>query len=108
MYSQDEKDGMAMSNKTIDKFAAKRDCPDGYYWNGTECVKKAATEAARGKQGLSYGVSDKEDVAKAIANNGIKPIPNFKGTTTLKDLNKIPNFKGTTTLKDLNKLKKGL
>ena len=40
MYTQEEKDKMAMKNATIDKFAAKRDCPDGYDLNGTKLVEK--------------------------------------------------------------------
>jgi hypothetical protein len=57
MYSQDEKDGMAMSNKTIDKFAAKQDCPDGYYWNGTECVKKGPLHSTGAKLGVGAGIA---------------------------------------------------
>ena len=34
MYSQDEKDKMAMKNSTIDKFAAKRGCPEGQVPDG--------------------------------------------------------------------------
>jgi hypothetical protein len=41
MYSQKEKDGMAMKNATIDKFSAKKDpCPDGYYSSGGDCISK--------------------------------------------------------------------
>ena len=34
MYSQDEKDGMAMKNSTIDKFAARQGCPPGQISDG--------------------------------------------------------------------------
>ena len=57
MYTQDEKDGMAMKNSTIDKFTAKRDCPDGYYWNGTECVKKGPLHSTGAKLGVGAGVA---------------------------------------------------
>jgi len=34
MYSQEEKDKMAMKNSTIDKFTAKQGCPDGQISDG--------------------------------------------------------------------------
>jgi len=34
MYSQEEKDKMAMKNSTIDKFAARQGCPDGQISDG--------------------------------------------------------------------------
>ena len=34
MYSQDEKDKMAMKNSTIDKFAARQGCPPGQISDG--------------------------------------------------------------------------
>jgi hypothetical protein len=44
MYSQDEKDGMAMKNATIDKFAAKRGCPEGMVDDGRGgCLPKPIT-----------------------------------------------------------------
>lgn len=57
MYTQEEKDKMAMKNSTIDKFAAKRDCPDGYYWNGTECVEKGPLHSTGAKLGVGAGVA---------------------------------------------------
>jgi hypothetical protein len=44
MYSQKEKDGMAMKNSTIDKFAARQGCPDGQVPDGKGgCVSKKIT-----------------------------------------------------------------
>jgi hypothetical protein len=57
MYTQEEKDKMAMKNSTIDKFAAKRDCDDGYYWNGTECVKKGPLHSTGAKLGVGAGIA---------------------------------------------------
>lgn len=34
MYTQKEKDGMAMKNATIDKFASKKGCPEGQVPDG--------------------------------------------------------------------------
>ena len=39
MYSQQEKDGMAMKNSTIDKFS-KKGCPEGYYADANGDCKK--------------------------------------------------------------------
>ena len=57
MYTQEEKDKMAMKNATIDKFTAKRDCPDGYTWNGTECVEKGPLHSTGAKLGVGAGVA---------------------------------------------------
>lgn len=57
MYTQKEKDGMAMKNATIDKFAAKRDCPDGYTWNGTECVENGPLHSTGAKLGVGAGIA---------------------------------------------------
>lgn len=44
MYTQDEKDGMAMKNATIDKFASKRGCPEGQVPDGKGgCMDKPTT-----------------------------------------------------------------
>ncbi len=44
MYSQDEKDGMAMKNATIDKFASKKGCPEGQVPDGKGgCMDKPKT-----------------------------------------------------------------
>lgn len=44
MYSQEEKDKMAMKNSTIDKFAEKRGCPDGQVPDGKGgCMDKPTT-----------------------------------------------------------------
>jgi hypothetical protein len=56
MYSQEEKDKMAMKNSTIDKFA-KQDCDVGYVWNGTECVKKGPLHSTGAKLGVGAGVA---------------------------------------------------
>jgi hypothetical protein len=42
MYSQEEKNNMAMKNSAIDKFAAKRGCPEGFSPDGKgNCVKSS-------------------------------------------------------------------
>lgn len=42
MYSQEEKDKMAMKNSTIDKFS-KKGCPEGYYADANgDCQKGQA------------------------------------------------------------------
>jgi hypothetical protein len=43
MYTQEEKDKMAMRNSTIDKFAANKGCPDGWAPDANgDCQKTAA------------------------------------------------------------------
>lgn len=44
MYSQDEKDKMAMKNATIDKFSSKQGCPEGQVPDGKGgCMDKPKT-----------------------------------------------------------------
>ena len=56
MYSQEEKDKMAMKNSTIDKFK-KDDCPDGYTWDGTNCVEAGPFRSLGAKLGVGAGVA---------------------------------------------------
>ena len=56
MYTQQEKDKMAMKNSTIEKFK-KDECPDGYYWNGNSCVEKGPLHSTGAKLGVGAGVA---------------------------------------------------
>ena len=48
MYSQEEKDKMAMKNSAIDKFTANTGCPEGFYPDGKgNCVKANLQHQAR-------------------------------------------------------------
>jgi len=72
MYTQDEKDKMAMKNSTIDKFSAKQDCDDGYYWNGTNCVEKGPLHSTGAKIGLGAGVAGVIGIGASIISDAIK------------------------------------
>ena len=48
MYSQDEKDGMAMKNSTIDKFAARQGCPPGQISDGKGGCKDRIKNPSQG------------------------------------------------------------
>jgi len=49
MYSQEEKDKMAMRNSTIDKFAEKKGCPDGYAPDANGDCQKTADQKKKDK-----------------------------------------------------------
>jgi len=72
MYTQDEKDKMAMKNSTIDKFTAKQNCDDGYYWNGTNCVEKGPLHSLGAKLGLGAGVAGVIGVGASMISDAIK------------------------------------
>ena len=48
MYSQDEKDKMAMKNSTIDKFAARQGCPPGQISDGKGGCKDRIKNPSQG------------------------------------------------------------
>jgi hypothetical protein len=50
MYSQEEKDKMAMKNSTIDKFAAKQGCPEGYAPDANGVCQKTAALLKKEKE----------------------------------------------------------
>lgn len=52
MYSQEEKDKMAMKNSTIDKFAAKQGCPPGKVPDGKGGCVYPIYGMQKGKSGL--------------------------------------------------------
>ena len=72
MYTQDEKDKMAMKNAAIDKFSAKQNCDDGYYWNGTNCVEKGPLHSTGAKIGLGAGVAGVIGVGASMISDAIK------------------------------------
>ena len=61
MYSQQEKDGMAMKNSTIDKFS-KKGCPEGYAADANGVCQKSADLLKKEKE--------------LQAKTGATPIPN--------------------------------
>jgi len=70
MYTQEEKDKMAMNNDTIDKFEKK--CPSGYEWINGECVKKGALSSVGAKIGLGAGVAGAIGVGVSMISDAIK------------------------------------
>jgi hypothetical protein len=75
MYSQDEKNKMAMKNATIDKFAAKKDpCPEGMVDDGRGgCLPKPITvnnksNYVKGRFGQAAKGGPKE-YAKSVINS---------------------------------------
>lgn len=72
MYTQKEKDGMAMKNDAIDKIAVKQDCDDGYYWNGTNCVQKGPLHSTGAKIGVGAGIAGAIGVGVSMISNAIK------------------------------------
>jgi hypothetical protein len=71
MYTQDEKDKMAMKNSTIDKFA-KQECDDGYYWNGTNCVRNGPLHSTGAKIGVGAGVAGVLGIGASMISDAIK------------------------------------
>lgn len=72
MYSQDEKDKMAMKNATIDKFTAKKGCPDGYTWDGTNCVEAGPLRSLGAKLGVGAGVAGVIGIGASMISDAIK------------------------------------
>lgn len=88
MYSQEEKDKMAMRNSTIDKFAARQGCPDGQVPDGKGgCVSKKVQNLGEIK------VTPSKEQIKSYTSKTDEDTDAIKGDT--KGMNKavaIPNF----------------
>ena len=88
MYSQDEKDKMAMKNSTIDKFAATQGCPDGQVSDGKGgCVSKK--------------VMNLPEITVKPSKSQIKSYTT-KANAEADSLNKDSNVKGTLNLEVRN------
>jgi|LauGreDrversion4_1035100.scaffolds.fasta_scaffold05806_4 hypothetical protein len=70
MYSQDEKNKMAMKNSTIEKFEKK--CPSGYEWINGDCVKKGALNSIGAKIGVGAGIAGAIGVGVSMISDAIK------------------------------------
>jgi len=70
MYSQDEKNKMAMKNSTIEKFEKK--CPSGYEWINGDCVKKGALNSIGAKIGVGAGIAGEIGVGVSMISDAIK------------------------------------
>jgi len=108
MYSQDEKDKMAMKNSTIEKFK-KDECPDGYYWNGNDCVKKGPLHSTGAKLGVGAGIAGALGVATSMivdARNTAKAKKQAKNEINTRDDKKYEKAKKKAS-KQLGKEFKG-
>tara|TARA_R110000868_G_scaffold396268_1_gene668404 strand:+ start:519 stop:797 length:279 start_codon:yes stop_codon:yes gene_type:complete len=70
MYSQDEKDNMAMKNSAIEKFEKK--CPPGYELINNDCVKKGALNSIGAKIGVGAGIAGAIGVGVSMISDAIK------------------------------------
>ena len=70
MYTQNEKDKMAMKNSTIDKF--EKQCPSGYEWINGECVKKGALSSVGAKIGVGAGIAGTIGLGVSMISDAIK------------------------------------